>query len=80
MIFGLQGSKLLVKVANTLFNPESQDGESGTFDKKKKILPDGKDVEDFFSSMADGLLKTFKNTYNKGGSDELWVPKIALFS
>ena len=35
MVFGLQGSKLLVKVANSLINPVKDDGEvTGTFEKK----------------------------------------------
>ena len=35
MIFGLEGSKLLVKVANTLINPIGKDGKAqGTFNKK----------------------------------------------
>ena len=46
MVFGLQGSKLLVKVANTLFNPVGQDGEAtGTFDKKKNTAASWMDVE-----------------------------------
>ena len=37
MSFGLQGSKLLVKVANTLINPIGKDGKpEGTFATKKK--------------------------------------------
>ena len=37
MSFGLQGSKLLVKVANTLINPFGKDGKpEGTFATKKK--------------------------------------------
>ena len=45
MVFGLQGSKLLVKVANTLVNPVGEDGKVGaTFGggkKKKTVNPMG---------------------------------------
>jgi hypothetical protein len=70
MIFGLQGSKLLVKVANTLINP-IKDGEvESTFGGKKKMP----DLGSMFESLAEGLMNTAKNTYMKhaaGGNDEL---------
>ena len=55
MIFGLQGSKILVKVANTI---------SGG----KNLIPD----ESFFENLAEGVVNTFKNTYDATkGTDEL---------
>ncbi len=56
MIFGLQGSKILVKVANTI---------SGG----KSLIPDGADVENALKDLAEGVVNTIKNTYE--GNDEL---------
>ena len=57
VVFGLQGSKILVKVANTL-------GE-------KKELPNQEDIGDWFQTLTKGLFKTAENTMNhfKGGRD-----------
>ena len=57
MIFGLQGSKLLVKVANTLL---SSDGKGNVgFDKKKAK---GKKNKSMFSQLAEGLMNTASAT------------------
>merc|ERR1712060_215223 len=71
MVFGLQGSKLLVKVANTLINPVGADGKAtGTFDKKKK---GGFVQPGWLGRMAEGVMNTAQNTMaNMGGkNDEL---------
>ena len=45
MVFGLEGSKLLVKVANTLINPIGKDGKAqSTFSKKNLQMPDVADI------------------------------------
>ena len=68
MIFGLQGSKVLVKVANTLINPVGEDGEAAsTFGKKKGI--DKGQVGDVLKTIGQGILNTAKDTYGMG--DEL---------
>ena len=56
MIFGLQGSKILVKVANTLGG--------------NKKFPDVGEVSGFMEKMAEGVVNTIKNTMD-GSSDEL---------
>ena len=48
MVFGLQGSKLLVQVANTLINPKGVDGTV------KKVLP----KKSTFGKLADSVMKT----------------------
>ena len=71
MVFGLQGSKLLVKVANSLVNPVNENGEvAGTFEKKKGPSP----FEGVLDNIGKGLLNTVKNTFSAatgGKSDEL---------
>ena len=59
MIFGLQGSKILVKVANSI-------GE-------KKELPSDADVLGFFENLGKGIFRTATNTYEqaKAARDEL---------
>ena len=73
MIFGLQGSKILVKVANTLINPVGEDGEvSSTFGGgKKKILPDAKKVGGYIESLGQGLKNTAMNSFAGGSDGEL---------
>ena len=45
MVFGLEGSKLLVKVANTLISPIGKDGKAqSTFSKKNLQMPDVADI------------------------------------
>ena len=64
MVFGLQGSKLLVKVANTLINPIKDDGDvAGTFEKKK--MPG---IGGFFDKISQGVMNTVKDTFAMGGS------------
>ena len=48
MVFGLQGSRLLVQVANTLINPLSKDGNV------KKVLP----KKSTFGKLAEGVMRT----------------------
>ena len=61
MIFGLQGSKLLVNVANTLMNKDERN-------VKDKILPDN--FSDTFKKLGKGLFKTAAKNMEQF-SDEL---------
>ena len=64
MVFGLQGSKLLVQVANTLINPIKDDGDvAGTFEKKK--MPS---IGGFFDKLSEGVMNTVKDTFAMGGN------------
>ena len=68
MVFGLEGSKLLVKVANTLINPIGKDGKAqSTFSKKNINLPD---VGDIIGKVGEGILNTAKDSISLN-SDEL---------
>ena len=72
MIFGLQGSKILVKVANTLINPIGDDGQpTKTFEKKKDIGIDEKKVGDYVEKLGRGILKTAEDTYKAHLDGEL---------
>ena len=77
MVFGLHGSQLLVKVANTLINPVDKKGTAkSTFSKKKmpKVeLPKPSSITGMFGSLAEGLKNTAINTFQNGPSmnDEL---------
>ena len=55
VVFGLQGSKVLVKVANTLGDKE-----------KKESMKDPSKVGGWIESLGRGLINTAKNTYNSG--------------
>ena len=56
MVFGLEGSKLLVKVANTLINPIGKDGKAqSTFSKKNLGMPD---VQDIIKTVGEGIMNT----------------------
>ena len=58
MVFGLEGSKLLVKVANTLINPIDKDGNAqSTFSKKK--MPN---VMNAFGKISEGIMNTAKDS------------------
>ena len=73
MVFGLHGSQLLVKVANTLINPVGPNGEVQNNFAKKKIpkieVPKPEQVTGLFASLAEGLFNTAKNAV--GMNDEL---------
>ena len=73
MVFGLEGSKLLVKVANTLINPiDSSSGKAKkTFGKKK----DG--LAGTFRNIAEGIMNTAANSMGGGQNDELWKGSIS---
>ena len=67
MVFGLEGSKLLVKVANTLINPIGKDGKAqSTFSKKK--MPD---VMDVVGKISEGIMNTAKESVQFTGNEEL---------
>ena len=70
MVFGLEGSKLLVKVANTLINPIGKDGKAqSTFSKKNLGMPD---VHDIIKNVGEGIMNTAMDSVQlTGGSDEL---------
>ena len=69
MIFGLEGSKLLVKVANTLINPIGKDGKAqSTFSKKS--MPNV-DVVDILGKVSEGIMNTATNSFNLNNNDEL---------
>ena len=78
MVFGLHGSQLLVKMANTLINPVGPNGEvqnnfsKENLNKKKSLpkidLPKPKEVQGLFSNLAGGLLNTAKNVVNSPGN------------
>lgn len=73
MIFGLEGSKMLVKVANTLINPIGEDGQPKKFDKNN-VLPIGTEVAAKGKDLMKGIFNTVKlNVPNifGGDSDEL---------
>ena len=68
MIFGLQGSKMLVKIANTIINPMDELGNilPGTFDvdELKQRLEDGKaDMAEKTKGFAENLAKTVLKNY-----------------
>lgn len=48
MIFGLEGSKMLVKVANTLINPVGEDGQPKKFNKSnfKDVIPSPSEISE----------------------------------
>ena len=70
MVFGLEGSKLLVQVANTIINPIGKDGKpQSTFSKKNLQMPD---VGDILGKVGEGIMNTAKDSVQlTGGSDEL---------
>ena len=68
MVFGLEGSKLLVKVANTLINPIGKDGKAQSTFSKKKIMPD---VMDVVGKISEGIMNTAKDSVQFTGNDEL---------
>ena len=69
MIFGLEGSKLLVKVANTLINPMDKDGKAKkTFGGKKKgsgILG----ALGGLGSLAEGIMNTAQDSFKMADKD-----------
>ena len=77
MVFGLHGSQLLVKMANTLINPVGPDGEvKNNLGKKKQMpkieVPKPKEVKGMFANLAEGLMNTAMNAVNSGRyNDEL---------
>ena len=69
MVFGLEGSKLLVKVANTLINPIGKDGKAQSTFSKKNLMPD---VQDIIKNVSEGIMNTAMDSVQlTGGSDEL---------
>ena len=65
MVFGLEGSKLLVKVANTLINPIGKDGKAqSTFSKKS--IPNI-DIGNIVKDVGEGLLNTAQNSFSMNG-------------
>ena len=70
MVFGLEGSKLLVKVANTLINPIGKDGKAqSTFSRKNLQMPD---VSDILGKVSEGIMNTAMDSVQlTGGNDEL---------